>query len=73
MPCDRCARGDRVPVKRAKLAERDGKVAVVLDTPVEECSGCGQRWMTWSVARRLDVILAGMFAGDYEFATKHFS
>ncbi len=31
MRCDRCDQGERQAVKRAKLAERDGRVAVVLD------------------------------------------
>ncbi len=44
MACERCNQDERVPVKRAKLAERDGKVAVVLDVPMEECPSCGDRW-----------------------------
>lgn len=31
MCCERCDQADRRPVKRAKLAERDGRVAVVLE------------------------------------------
>ena len=30
MRCERCDQADRRPAKRAKLAERDGRVAVVL-------------------------------------------
>lgn len=73
MRCERCDQGDRRPVKRAKLAERDGKVAVVIDGPMEECPACAERWLDWDVARRLDALLNAMLAGDVEVATRHFS
>lgn len=73
MRCERCDQGERRPVKRAKLAERDGKVAVVLDVPMEECRACGDRWLAWDVARRLDELLTEMLAGDVEVATRHFA
>jgi YgiT-type zinc finger domain-containing protein len=72
MRCGRCDQGERLPVKRAKIAERDGKVAVVLDVPMEECPACGERWLTWDVAGRLDEMLSAMLAGDLEVATRHF-
>jgi len=72
MACERCNQGERLPVKRAKLAERDGKVAVVLDVPMEECPACGDRWLAWDVARRLDELLRTMLASDIEVATRHF-
>jgi YgiT-type zinc finger domain-containing protein len=72
MACERCNQGERLPVKRAKLAERDGKVAVVLDVPMEECPACGDRWLAWDIARRLDELLRTMLAGDVEIATRHF-
>lgn len=72
MRCDRCDQGDREAVVRAKLAERDGRVAVVLGVPMEECPACGERWLTWEVARRLDDMLDAMLAGDAEVATRHF-
>ncbi len=59
-------------IERAKLAERDGKVAVVLDVPMQECPACGDRWLTWDVARRLDELLTAMLASDVEVATRHF-
>lgn len=73
MACERCNQSERVAVKRAKLAERDGKVAVVLDVPMEECPSCGDRWLAWDVARRLDELLRTMLAGDVEIATRHFA
>lgn len=72
MRCQRCDEGDRVPVRRAKTAERDGKVAVVLGVPMEECPACGDRWLAWDVAQRLDELLTTMLAGDLEVATRHF-
>lgn len=72
MRCERCDQGDRTPVRRAKLAERDQRVAVVIDVPMEECPACGDRWLRWDVAARLDEILTEMLAGDVEVATRHF-
>lgn len=73
MACGRCNQSERVAVKRAKLAERDGKVAVVLDVPMEECPSCGDRWLAWDVAKRLDELLRTMLASDVEIATRHFA
>lgn len=73
MRCERCDQGDRRPVQRAKLAERDRRVAVVLDVPMEECPACGDRWLRWDVAGRLDEMLTEMLAGDIEVATRRFS
>ena len=72
MSCERCRQAERQPVRRAKVAERDGKVAVVLEVPMEECPSCGDRWLEWDVARRLDELLTAMLAGDVEVATRHF-
>jgi YgiT-type zinc finger domain-containing protein len=73
MRCEHCDQGDRQPVTRAKLAERDGKVAVVLEVPMEECQACGERWLPWDVARRLDELVMAILAGDVEVGTRHFS
>lgn len=72
MRCERCDQGERRPIERAKLAERDGKVAVVLDVPMQECPACGDRWLTWDVASRLDELLTAMLTSDVEVATRHF-
>ena len=39
---------------------------------MQECPACGERWLDWEVARRLDVMLDAMLAGDVEVATKHY-
>lgn len=73
MICERCGQGERARVARAKLAERDGKVAVVLGVPMEECPACGERWLSFETARRLDDVLRTMLAGDSEVTTTHFT
>jgi YgiT-type zinc finger domain-containing protein len=72
MRCERCDQADRQPVRRAKVAERDGRVAVVLGVPMEECPACGERWLTWDVASTLDELLTAMLVLDVEVATRHF-
>lgn len=72
MRCDHCDQADRIPVKRAKLAEKNGRVAIVLDVPMEECPECGERWLTFEVARHLDDLLNSMLASDVEIATRHY-
>ncbi|MDP8928039.1 MAG: YgiT-type zinc finger protein [Actinomycetota bacterium] len=72
MVCERCEQGERLAVRRAKVAERDGKVAVVLEVPMEECPACGDRWLAWEVAGRLDELLNAMLSGDVEVITRHF-
>ena len=72
MRCEHCDQGERVPVRRAKLAERDHRVAVVLDVPMEECPSCGDRWLRWDVAARLDEMFDDMLASNVEVATRHF-
>lgn len=72
MRCERCDQADRHPVRRAKLAERDHHVAVVLDVPMEECPSCGDHWLRWEIAARLDALFREMLTSDIEFATRHF-
>jgi hypothetical protein len=72
MTCERCDQGHRHPVRTAKLAERQGRVAVVLSVPMEECVACRDRWFDWHVARRLDGLLNQILATDVEVATRHY-
>ena len=55
MRCEHCG-NERRPVRRAQLAERDGRTAIVLAVPVEECAACGELWLTIEVAKHLDVL-----------------
>ena len=72
MRCERCDQGERVAVLRAKMAERSGRVAVVLGVPMEECPACAERYLAWEVAEKLDALLDAMLSGDVEVATRHF-
>jgi hypothetical protein len=54
------------------MAERAGRVAVVLGVPMEECLACGERYLAWEVAEKLDALLDAMLTGDVEVATRHF-
>ncbi len=71
MRCTTCDQADRVSVRRAKLAERDGRIAVVLDVPLEECPACGARWLTLEVAEPLDIMLRRLIASGAETSTAH--
>ena len=53
MRCDVCDNGERVPALRSRVTERDGRTALVLGVPVEECPACGQVWLTLEVAKQL--------------------
>jgi len=72
MRCERCDQGERVAVLRAKMAERSGRVAVVLGVPMEECPACAERYLAWEVAEKLDALLDAMLTSDVEVATRHF-
>jgi YgiT-type zinc finger domain-containing protein len=72
MRCDVCDQGERLPVRRAKLTERAGRVAVVLGVPMEECPACGERWLDFDIARRLDALITAMLVSDAEIVTRHF-
>lgn len=71
MRCERCDNGDREATRRARMAERDGRTAVVLDVPVEVCPACGQIWLTMKVAKRLDALFDQLFASGAESSQIH--
>ena len=64
MLCERCGHEDRVSVRRAKVTEREGKVALVLGVPMEECPSCGDRWLSWETAGRLDDMFTAVLDSD---------
>lgn len=65
MCCEVCDTGDRRPTRRPYVEQREGRVAVVTDVPVEECPSCGEVWFAEEVALRLDEILTEMLATDF--------
>lgn len=69
--CERCDQGERRPEQRARLAERDGRTALVLSVPVEVCQACGQVWLTMPVAKRLDGLFDKLLASGAETAQVH--
>ncbi len=64
MRCKVCDNGDRRPARRPYVDERNGRVAVVTDIPVEECPACGEVWIAEDVALRLDELLTDMLATE---------
>ncbi|MGH3698340.1 MAG: YgiT-type zinc finger protein [Pseudonocardiaceae bacterium] len=58
MRCDHCDNGERRPARRARLAERDGRTALVLGVPVEVCPACGQVWLGSHLLRPTPTIIA---------------
>lgn len=72
MRCTTCDQAERLPVRRAQLAERDGRVAIILEVPMEECPSCGTRWLTSDIAVALDEALTAMLAANIvETSTAH--
>jgi len=67
----RCDQGMRRPERRARLAEKDGRTAVVLDVPVEVCPACGQVWLSMAVAKQLDEVFSRLLSSGAEAATAH--
>lgn len=51
--------------------ERDGRTVVVLDVPVEQCTACGEVWLTMAVAKRLDVMFTQLLDAGAEAAHVH--
>jgi YgiT-type zinc finger domain-containing protein len=71
MRCERCDNGEREASRRARMAERDGRTAVVLDVPVEICPACGQVWLTMDVAKHLDVLFDQLLDSGAESSQIH--
>jgi YgiT-type zinc finger domain-containing protein len=60
--CDACGNGEISLGRKPKVVQRDGRVAVVTDVPVQECPSCGMTWLDGPVARRLDDLFREMLA-----------
>lgn len=71
MHCEICEQAEPVAVRRAKMAERAGRVAVVIGVPMEECPACGERWLSLEVAEMLDGMLRRLIANGADTATAH--
>ena len=71
MRCDVCDNGERVAALRSRVTERDGRTALVLGVPVEECPACGQVWLTLEVAKQLDALFNRLLSSGAELAQTH--
>jgi YgiT-type zinc finger domain-containing protein len=71
MRCEQCDNGERRPERRARMAEREGRTAVVLNVPVEVCPACEQVWLTMDVAKRLDALFDQLLASGAESSQIH--
>jgi YgiT-type zinc finger domain-containing protein len=71
MRCDTCDNGERLPGRKARLAEKDGRTAVVVDVPVEVCPACGEVWLDMGTAKQLDELFTRMLASGAETFHMH--
>ena len=51
--CENCGSGGRRRVRAPQVADREGRVALVLDVPAEECTACGTIWLDEQTAQKL--------------------
>ena len=70
--CDSCGNSRRRSVHVPQVADRDGRVALVLGVPVEECTACGTIWLDKQTAQKLTAMFREMLASPVETATRHF-
>jgi YgiT-type zinc finger domain-containing protein len=71
MTCSMCD-GVTVSTTRPKALERDGRLAVVRDVPVEVCESCGEVYLDAAVAKQLDVIFRDLLKGPADEVVGHF-
>lgn len=71
MRCQRCDKRVRRPVRRAKLAERDAKVALVLDAPMQESAPPAGSAGRTGASLDASKSYSAMLTGDVEVATRH--
>ena len=71
MNCVMCD-GTTTATTRPKAVERDGRIAVIRDVPVEVCDSCGEIYLDATVAKQLDVLFRQMLAGPVDEAVVHY-
>jgi YgiT-type zinc finger domain-containing protein len=57
---------------RPKVVERDGRLAVIRDVPVEICESCGEVYLDSSVARQLDALFRRLLDGPVDQVVGHY-
>jgi YgiT-type zinc finger domain-containing protein len=71
MDCVMCD-GTMVATTRPKAVERDGRIAVIRDVPVEVCDSCGEVYIDAVVARQLDVLFRQLLHGPVDQVVGHY-
>jgi YgiT-type zinc finger domain-containing protein len=71
MHCVMCE-GTTVATTRPKAVERDGRVAVIRDVPVEVCDSCGEVYLDSDVTKQLDVLFRQLLEGPVEQVVAHY-
>jgi YgiT-type zinc finger domain-containing protein len=71
MHCVMCE-GTTVVTTRPKAVERDGRVAVIRDVPVEVCDSCGEVYLDADVTKQLDVLFRQLLEGPVEQVVAHY-
>ncbi len=72
MDCIVCEDGTTVAATRPKAVDRDGRVAVIRDVPVEVCDNCGEVYLDAEVAKQLDVLFRRLLDGPVDQVVGHF-
>ena len=70
--CENCGSCGRRRVRAPQVADREGRVALVLDVPAGECTACGTIWLDEPTVQKLTVMFREMLASPVEVATRHF-
>lgn len=70
MECVMCE-GTTVATTRPKPVERDGRIAVIRDVPVEVCDSCGEVYLDADVTKQLDVLFRRLVEGPVEQVVAH--
>lgn len=71
MDCVMCD-GTIVSDTRPKAVERDGRIAVIRDVPVEVCESCGEVYLDASVAMQLDILFRQLLDGPVDQVVGHY-
>ena len=69
--CVNCS-GKTVVVFRPYAVERNGKLVVVREVPMNECESCGEVYLTPAVMKQLDELVAGLLTGNADEAIVYY-
>jgi YgiT-type zinc finger domain-containing protein len=64
--------GTLVSATRPKALERDGRIAVIRNVPVEVCESCGEVYLDNSVAIQLDILFRQLLDGPVDQVVGHY-